>query len=350
MTSFANCLQFDLTSDTVTWSDTAIAFLQKHDIVVNPVCFIVAYEYARGRRGELRSRIDQYLDSGKPLNAHVLRDLFEELCLNHGEDQADGYIADLQQLLFQVLEGVSSASHGAENYHEILQRQASELHTNPDLADLKRIAANLLDATSRAIEDSDTLREHLHKAEENAARLQQQVEQLQEEAARDALTGLYNRNALSRKLNELLDESETIGYQLSVLMMDIDHFKLFNDHYGHPIGDQVIRRVSDTMLKVAREDDFAARYGGEEFTILLPNTSLDDAVEIAGRVNRAIAEITLIKRNTKERLPNVTVSLGAACFRPGDTDDSLLSRADRALYLAKQTGRNRVMTETELLH
>ena len=122
----------------------------------------------------------------------------------------------------------------------------------------------------------------------------------------------------------------------------------FNDQFGHIIGDEVIRRVGMTMKELLREGDFPARFGGEEFTVLLPSTDMESAMEIAHALNQAVAKLTLIRRSTKERLPGITISVGAAQSRRDDDGETLLERADQALYLAKDAGRNRVVTEADI--
>lgn len=160
----------------------------------------------------------------------------------------------------------------------------------------------------------------------------------------DGLTGIANR----RYLDEVLDKEWRRGLRegdlLSVIMMDIDFFKKYNDHYGHLAGDDCLRRVSRTLKKtVQRGGDFAARYGGEEFVVLLPSTSLENAVHMAEKVRKNIESLK-IKHQMSDVHEYVTVSLGVATVRPERymNPTSLIERADLALYQAKHDGRNRV--------
>jgi diguanylate cyclase len=131
------------------------------------------------------------------------------------------------------------------------------------------------------------------------------------------------------------------------LMADIDHFKSFNDKYGHLTGDQMLRLVALSVKQNVKGQDIAARYGGEEFVIALPNTSLKSAITVADHIRRAVMTKELMKRSSGERLGRLTISIGAAVLRPSDTPQHLLERADNCLYAAKRHGRNRVICEAD---
>lgn len=345
-----SCFQLDAPHDAREWHNTAIEFLTLHEIPPSPVCHLVAYEYASRRSDELNQRIEAALTVRERLDGYVLRQLFDDLCHDPVEsDRIDNHLTDLHDLLFKVLQGVTSACSQTEHFNETLVQQAQALGANPSVDDLRTIATTLLDATSRAIQNNDLMREQLQSVEAQTHSLQSEVSKLRNEVSTDPLTGLYNRKALNQRMSELIDAAEgESDPRFSVLMLDIDHFKQFNDCYGHIIGDEVIRRVGTTMKTLLRTNDFPARYGGEEFTVVLPSTPIDDALEIARTIHQAIGKLALVRRSTKERLPGITVSIGAAAFRGGDDRDSLLERADQALYVAKKSGRNRIMTEADI--
>ncbi len=132
------------------------------------------------------------------------------------------------------------------------------------------------------------------------------------------------------------------------MLLDIDHFKRFNDTWGHQTGDQVLRLVAMTLKSNIKGKDIAARYGGEEFAAVLPETDLEGATIVADNIRKAVQAKELLKRSTSEKLGRVTASFGVAMLRPDDTPSTLIERADRCLYAAKRTGRNRVVNETKL--
>ncbi len=156
-------------------------------------------------------------------------------------------------------------------------------------------------------------------------------------AATDSLTGLPNRRALTDTVRRLLANADREGRPLALLSLDLDHFKQINDRFGHPIGDQVLASVGAALRANLRPHDFAGRYGGEEFLILLPDTSVDEALQIAGQIHHLVNQIIVPAIDL-----HVTVSIGIAVYPDHAKDvESLQRGADRALYDAKNNGRNR---------
>ena len=174
-------------------------------------------------------------------------------------------------------------------------------------------------------------------------RLRQNYQQSVALAATDELTGLYNRRYLTTHLDAMLERMVQSQRPLSVMLLDIDHFKPVNDTYGHEAGDTVLAEFARRLMRGIRGVDLATRYGGEEFVVVMPDTAQDVAIGVAERLRRAIADQTFV-------LPNggtltATVSIGLATSHDGDDPSSLIRRADIALYAAKAAGRNRVMAE-----
>lgn len=176
---------------------------------------------------------------------------------------------------------------------------------------------------------------------EKIQRLKAELHEAKESAALDPLTQLHNRASLDTQLERVADLSFLMSATPCMLMIDVDHFKSVNDRFGHPIGDEVIRRVADTLVRnFLRREDFVARYGGEEFVVVVPDSSAHAVRQRADRVRQAISEIGFSKGTEHF---SVTASIGVAVLGPGDTGKSWLARADAALYEAKAAGRNRVV-------
>ena len=167
------------------------------------------------------------------------------------------------------------------------------------------------------------------------------VEESQRLARTDTLTGLLNRRAFSASLQAEIARSERHGWPLSVLLLDIDHFKSINDGHGHAAGDVVLAKVAASLLETSRNCDLVGRWGGEEFVVGLTSTSLEDARVGAERIRVALAALD-IRSETGARIP-VTASVGVTAWEPGDHLDPLIERADHAMYAAKSGGRNRVV-------
>jgi diguanylate cyclase len=179
-------------------------------------------------------------------------------------------------------------------------------------------------------------------------RLKDDLDAMREEAFTDALTRIPNRKKFDLELVRLIDKAEAEASELSLLMLDIDHFKRFNDTFGHPIGDQVLRLLAATLKESVKGRDIPARYGGEEFAVILPDTGLVDALVVAENIRRAIGSKKVVNKQTGEDLGKITVSIGAGRLVTGEPPETLVGRADEALYAAKRGGRNRVASEYDV--
>ncbi|MBN2804818.1 MAG: GGDEF domain-containing protein [Deltaproteobacteria bacterium] len=166
---------------------------------------------------------------------------------------------------------------------------------------------------------------------------------LEHEATVDALTGLRNRRWLDSTLPRMSSRHRFSKKPLSMIMLDVDHFKKFNDNYGHAAGDRVLTVVAKTIAEKIRPTDLAARYGGEEFSILLPDTPLAGGIVAANRIREAVEHTEVVCADGRH-LPPVTISLGVAEATDMESGSDTLGRADNALYQAKSNGRNRVET------
>jgi diguanylate cyclase (GGDEF)-like protein len=178
------------------------------------------------------------------------------------------------------------------------------------------------------------LRETLRELELSRAQIASQNEELQKLAARDSLTGCLNRRAFFGGAEQLFNDARTKGLELSCIMIDIDHFKSYNDRFGHAVGDRVIKAVAKVLGTGLRAEDLLGRYGGEEFCLILPGVDQQRAIEIAERLREGVESFSG---------PSVRASFGVSTLRLGAGDTAeMIEQADAALYIAKGAGRNRV--------
>jgi diguanylate cyclase len=210
-----------------------------------------------------------------------------------------------------------------------------------------KVVDSLVNTTHEMRETTKALEERLVLSKAEISNLQHSLEAIRAESLTDPLTGLGNRKYFDHSLETAFADALATGEPLSLLMFDIDHFKSFNDSYGHLTGDQVLRLVGISLKQSIKGQDITARYGGEEFAVVLPNTALRQALTVADHIRRAVMSKELKKKSTGEILGRVTISVGVSMLKPDDDTDSLIERADACLYAAKRAGRNRVVCEAD---
>lgn len=233
------------------------------------------------------------------------------------------------------------------SYDASLSGATEKLSSAKSREQIKSIVETLLHSTSEMRETNKALEDRLTLSKSEISNLQQSLEAIRAESLTDPLTGLGNRKYFDRMIDMAVQGALASGEPLSLLLVDIDHFKSFNDSYGHLTGDQVLRLVGLSLKQTIKGQDITARYGGEEFAVVLPNTALRQALTVADHIRRAVMAKELKKKSTGEILGRVTISIGVSMLKQGDDTDALIERADACLYAAKRNGRNRVICEAD---
>jgi diguanylate cyclase len=238
----------------------------------------------------------------------------------------------------------SSAEYG----RTLAQTHGGLEAASDDPESLKSVVSGLTSATRAQLEQNSVLERQLAETTAEVARLREHLEQVRRDATTDALSNLANRKCFDEEAERALAEAKAAGQSLTLAVLDIDHFKTFNDTWGHQTGDQVIRFVASVIGRMAPPPRFAARYGGEEFAMIFPGETLALAKAALEEIRLEIASRMLKRRSTNEELGAITISAGAAQWKRGENIDALIERADAALYHAKRNGRNRVSTADQV--
>jgi diguanylate cyclase len=329
-----------------TIADRANSLMAQHRVPPTPDNFSLWFYYAMGGSLALKNTIDILIANERKFDPVVNRDLYvtyikPELDLRTGQDfpeQLHGVIASAQDCL-------SSAISDNRSQMASLGEVSSECQT---AADPRPIIEKLVTELSSATLRSSALEANFLQTTKDLDQIKDSLKLAEQHSNTDPLTGLANRRSLETFLRAAQITAMEAGTPLSMLMIDIDHFKKFNDSYGHQVGDQVIRLVARVLRDSVRDCDLAARYGGEELIAVLPNTALDACIEAAERIRCRIAEARLTRRTTGEELSSVTVSVGVAQFRMAESAEGMIDRCDRALYQAKRSGRNCTVKESSV--
>ncbi|HYC68742.1 GGDEF domain-containing protein [Brevundimonas sp.] len=321
----------------------AVEAMEAASVWPTPLNFELWLQYLGDPEGALGREIERMLSAGEPFTEEVAEVLAAEY-LPRGrlteEIRDAGRVLDRE--LSSVTEAISRAHKAQSDYGRTLEGAAGSLDSAPGAPQLRAIVSDLSGATRKIKLDNEALERKLELSTREIARLSEHLEQVRRDSMTDALTNLANRKAFDEQLEGACETALLEGARLSLAVLDIDHFKRFNDTWGHQTGDQVLRYVGSVLAKAAKSPRIAARYGGEEFAIIFPGESLPEVEAALEAVRKEIGSRSLRRRSTNDDLGAVTVSIGFAHRRASETATSLLGRADAALYASKRSGRNRV--------
>lgn len=313
-----------------------------------PRNYEVWYAYATGYNPSLNQTINETLQkNGTLTDADLERVYSSYLSPSRLTEKLDKVGSRVMDEINQVMAMVDTAVGSASSYNESLADMTTKLGSAKDRDGIRSVIESLVQAANEMQSNNNQLEERLNASRAEISQLQQNLDAVRHESLTDPLTTLANRKHFDDSLAKALNEANERNEPMSLIMTDIDHFKSFNDNWGHLTGDQVLRLVAMSMKQNVKGQDLTARYGGEEFAVILPNTVLRSGVTVGEHIRRAVMSKELMKRSTGQNLGRVTVSIGVATARHGDTVQSLIARADGCLYAAKHNGRNRVICETD---
>lgn len=331
------------------FANAAFALLKRTQIPPFPVYFELFYTYATGANEQLNADVNELLSRGGPI---PLEDA-SLLCEKHLDiKDMDAKLREMSAVMVRKIDDVNDAiGHAmvtANSYSGSLQQASGDLAGGIDEDALKLLSSRLLKETRRMQDMNRRLEMELENSKDDISLLQRDLDEVRKETVLDPLTRIPNRKGLDEQLAIEVTQANSTDLPLSLLVLDIDHFKAFNDTYGHLTGDQVLRLVAQVLKANLRSRDMPARFGGEEFVAILPETDINAAITIAERIRQAVQSKELLKRSTNEKLGRITLSVGVAQFRQGDTPVTLMDRADKSLYAAKSSGRNQVVSQNDL--
>ena len=321
------------------------SFLFAHDLDLTPINFSVALDYLTGANIGVEKAIKAVLmERGRITNGWM-----ESVAADQRGDEVTpeslaNMLDKVEENLTQFTGLMHESRNSAKDYGAALQEQAKGLSQG---SENDPVLARLVGLTRSMVEKTRQVETQLRENQKQTRALKSSLETARRAAEHDHLTGLPNRRAFEGVLREEVKTAQEQGEMLSVAFCDIDHFKNINDTHGHDTGDRVLKFIAGLLTKASNDRCHVARHGGEEFVMLFRGKTAAEACEAVDSVREDLANRSLVNRTNGERMERVSFSAGVANVLAFDDPSRALKAADRALYLAKEHGRNRVYLAAE---
>lgn len=314
-------------------------------VAPTPENFELFFAYAAGENPSVSRIMGDMIAGRRAFTPTVLDDLRRRFFAKvRFEEEMDSLNKGVSDTLETMLAKLEEAGRSTVDYGRALTAASGELVAGPSSDDLRTLVETLRNATQTMEHRAKSLETELQKSSREVNELKRKLDSVRKESLTDPLTGVSNRKAFDTELGKAVQGSRETCEPLCLLMCDIDHFKLFNDTWGHQTGDQVLRLVANCLSENVKGRDTAARYGGEEFAVIVRGAALEAAMTLADQIRLGVQSKKLVKKSTGDILGTITISIGVAELGPGEAPASLIQRADACLYGAKNAGRNRVMS------
>jgi diguanylate cyclase len=324
-------------------ADQALDRMRLEGLSPIPDNFELWYIYFSGENPEITRAIDILVAANQKITDERCQEVHQRYLNDSRENDKVRAAGDrIQTTLKDVNTIVSTVKETTTKYSSSLSQVHEKLSNHMSKEEIDVVVRNIRAGTESMLQQNQLLEEKLNQSSILMRELQRDLEQVRKESLTDSLTNLANRKAFDSEVRRIAKEADENGTTFALVMMDIDHFKSFNDNYGHQVGDQVLRLVARTLVEGVKGRDVAARFGGEEFSLILPDTNTQGGLKVADYLRKAVAGKEVINRNTGHKLGRITLSGGVAQYLPGESIDDLIERADAALYTAKHNGRNQI--------
>jgi len=338
-------MDVQVAEDAGSWQhfETARALMAEHGHPATPEVYAVWYAYAARREPALAEKLERATITGKLVPLALIEELHTAFFSHAAEGDMLRQTGDkVSAELGRMLKLLETAGRDTLSFGSALTKIAAKLEPE---GELRKIVETVVMATQHMETKTRRLESELDRSAAEIRALRQGLETFKREAMTDALTGLFNRRAFDERLRQAAAVAMETDAELCLFLSDIDNFKKLNDAWGHQVGDAVMQLVASCLKETLRPGDMAARFGGDEYAAILPGVSIAEAHALAERTRELVSRKLLRDVTTGESIGRMSVSIGVASYSLSEQLEDLIRRADRALYAAKQNGRNQVVVE-----
>ncbi|WP_321391078.1 GGDEF domain-containing protein [Emcibacter sp.] len=330
-------------------SDKALDLMSDYNIVPTPMNYHVWYTHSAGSDLALSGAINGLVGKATRFSTEICENLYQRFFSSElSQTAVEEAGQSIQKELVKIVKTLKESGESTTEYSTSLNDHLDSLENMQGGSEISVILKEILSDTRKMQERSQKMEADLKSSSQEIQKLQSSLEAVRQENKTDMLTNIGNRRCFEDRLDQAFRECEKNQKEMCLLIGDIDHFKQFNDTWGHQVGDQVLKAVAHVMKLRVGEKGTPARFGGEEFCVVLPDTTIEEAVEMADAIRESVSQRSMKRKSTGERIGKITVSFGVARYHQGDRKPEIIGRADEALYLAKKSGRNCVKTEFDL--
>lgn len=325
----------------------AIPHIVGRKIPANPINYTLWYNYVANHIPELNIAIDDILSNNASISPEQSLSLYLQFIVNEhtlNSKQTANHernLKDITEIATKLLSNLNSSLSGTESFEQQLNDNIAQMQEAKSLDQVSDIVDSIVSSTESMKSANQKHISDMKASTDEIASLKHQLQRAERKATVDQLTQLYNRHSFDTQLSQLT-QNETVASSVCLIMADLDHFKSFNDDYGHVIGDRVLQRMGELIQDHCPDNAIGARYGGEEFAIILSNSNIEQAAEVAELIRSKLQQVRVKLKNSDKVLNNISSSFGVARFEAGESMETFIDRTDQALYRAKDNGRNRV--------
>lgn len=321
----------------------ALSKLSQSKLAITPVNYALVYFYVAGNDLALNKRLDVLFKNTEQWNDEAANTLFNRYICEFNDRVNEELREELLMTMAQILGSLIDMAGKTALSSAVLEKHLVTLASSNEPKNILHIASDIISETRNFVEQTRKFESDLSDSTQEISFLKGELDQARQQASLDALTNLHNRRGFDLAIEETMVTSLSEELNFCLLILDIDHFKIINDTHGHLVGDKVLIGLSKLLTKHMRGNDYLARFGGEEFSVILRETPITGAFSVAENLRKSIEKLRLKHVKTGEQIGQVTISIGVANYRKGESVVDLIHRCDRALYRAKSLGRNRTV-------